>query len=114
VDSIIAARVVQSGRVVGLDVSPEMLTRARHNAGLAGTGNVEFVVSTGDTFPFDDASFDMLLSNGVLNLIVDKNRILSEVFRVLRPGGRFQVADQLRIQEEQCCPLVQDAASWAQ
>jgi SAM-dependent methyltransferase len=114
VDAIIAARVVQSGRVVGLDMSPEMLTRARHNADLAGTDNVEFVLSVGDTLPFEDASFDVLLSNGVLNLIVDKARILSEAFRVLRPGGRLQVADQIRIQEELSCPLVRDAASWAQ
>ena len=114
VDAIIAARVVQSGHVVGLDMSPEMLTRARRNAGLAGTENLGFVESAGDRLPFEDASFDILLSNGVLNLIVDKARILTEAFRVLRPGGRFQVADQLRIQEELSCPLVRDAASWAQ
>ena len=96
VDSIIAARLVgPSGSVTGIDLVPEMLARASENARLAGLDNVTFQESSAEQLPFPDNSFDMVISNGVFNLVVDKVKALSEVFRVLKPGGRFLLADQV-------------------
>jgi SAM-dependent methyltransferase len=96
VDSIIAAGLVgPSGSVTGIDLVPEMLARASENARLAGLDNVTFQESSAEQLPFPDNSFDMVISNGVFNLVVDKVKALSEVFRVLKPGGRFLLADQV-------------------
>lgn len=96
VDSIIAASLVgPSGSVTGIDLVPEMLARASENARLAGLDNVTFQESSAEQLPFPDNSFDMVISNGVFNLVVDKVKALSEVFRVLKPGGRFLLADQV-------------------
>jgi len=96
VDSIIAARLVgPSGSVTGIDLVPEMLARASENARLAGVDNVTFQESSAEQLPFPDNSFDKVISNGVFNLVVDKVKALSEVFRVLKPGGRFLLADQV-------------------
>lgn len=96
VDSIIAARLVgPSGAVTGIDLVPEMLARASENARLAGVDNVTFQESSAEQLPFPDNSFDMVISNGVFNLVVDKVKALSEVFRVLKLGGRFLLADQV-------------------
>jgi arsenite methyltransferase len=96
VDSIIAASLVgPSGSVTGIDLVPEMLARASENARLAGVDNVTFQESSAERLPFPDNSFDMVISNGVFNLVVDKVKALSEVFRVLKPGGRFLLADQV-------------------
>jgi len=96
VESIMAARLVgPSGSVTGIDLVPEMLARASENARLAGVDNVTFQESSAERLPFPDNSFDMVISNGVFNLVVDKVKALSEVFRVLKPGGRFLLADQV-------------------
>jgi arsenite methyltransferase len=96
VDSIIAAKMVgPSGAVTGIDLVPEMLARAGENARLAGVDNVTFRVSSAEQLPFPDNSFDVVISNGVVNLVVDKAKALGEVFRVLKPGGRFMLADQV-------------------
>jgi len=96
VDSIIAAKLAgPSGSVTGIDLVPEMLARARENARLAGVDNVSFQESSAEQLPFPDNSFDVVISNGVFNLVVDKYKALSEVFRVLKPGGRFRLADQV-------------------
>ena len=96
VDSIIAARLVgPSGAVTGIDLVPEMLARASENARLAGVDNITFQESSAEQLLFPDNSFDMVISNGVFNLVVDKVKALSEVFRVLKPGGRFLLADQV-------------------
>ena len=96
VDSIIAAKLVgPSGAVTGIDLVPEMLARAGENARLAGVDNVTFRVSSAEQLPFPDNSFDVVISNGVFNLVVDKVKALGEVFRVLKPGGRFMLADQV-------------------
>ncbi len=96
VDTIIAAQMVgPSGSVRGLDLVPEMLNRARENARLARAENVEFKEGSAEELPYPDASFDVVISNGVFNLVVDKGKALEEVRRVLKPGGRFMIADQV-------------------
>lgn len=96
IDSIIAAKLVgPSGAVTGIDLVPEMLARASENARLAGVDNVTFQESSAEQLPFPDNSFDMVISNGVFNLVVDKVKALGEVLRVLKPGGRFMLADQV-------------------
>ncbi len=96
VDSIIAAKLVgPSGAVTGIDLVPEMLAKASENARLAGVDNVTFQESSAERLPFPDNSFDLVISNGVFNLVVDKVKALGEVYRVLKPGGRFMLADQV-------------------
>jgi ubiquinone/menaquinone biosynthesis C-methylase UbiE len=96
VDSIIAAKLVgPSGPVTGIDLVPEMLAKASENARLAGVDNVTFQEASAEQLPFPDNSFDVVISNGVFNLVVDKVKALGEVLRVLKPGGRFMLADQV-------------------
>lgn len=93
-DSLVAAQMVgPQGRVVGIDMTPEMLAKARAAAASAGLANVEFVQGEVEQLPFDDEVFDIVISNGVIDLIPDKDAVFSEIFRVLRPGGRIQLAD---------------------
>jgi SAM-dependent methyltransferase len=93
-DSLIAAQMVGAqGRVVGIDMTPEMLAKARAAATDMGAKNVEFVESDAEHLPFADESFDAVISNGVIDLIPDKDAVFSELHRVLVPGGRMQVAD---------------------
>jgi SAM-dependent methyltransferase len=96
VDSILAARRVgPTGRVIGLDMTVAMVEKARANAGAAGAPNAEFGHGEADRLPMDDGTVDVAITNGVFNLCLDKPSVLSEVFRVLRPGGRLQMADIL-------------------
>jgi ubiquinone/menaquinone biosynthesis C-methylase UbiE len=90
---ISARRVGPSGRAIGLDMTDEMLALARENAVAAGAGNVEFVKGHIEDIPLADASVDVVISNCVINLSGDKQAVLHEVARVLRPGGRFAVSD---------------------
>ena len=93
-DSLVAAQMVgDEGRVVGIDMTPEMLAKARAAAAEMGAGNVEFVEGEGERLPFADGSFDVVISNGVIDLIADKDAVFAELFRVLAPGGRMQIAD---------------------
>ncbi len=90
---ISARRVGPTGRVIGLDMTPEMLELARANAREVGVENVEFLQGYLERVPLPDASVDVVISNCVINLAADKRVVLAEAARVLRPGGRFAVAD---------------------
>jgi arsenite methyltransferase len=93
-DSLVAAQMVgRDGTVTGIDMTPEMLAKARDAAVEAGATNVEFVEAEAERLPFADESFDIVISNGVIDLVPDKDAVFSELFRVLAPGGRIQIAD---------------------
>ncbi len=94
IDSLIAARMVgPEGAVIGVDMTPEMLERARRAASEAGFDNVEFTDGFMEELPVDDGWADVVISNGVFNLTPRKPTALAEWFRVLKPGGRLQIAD---------------------
>ncbi len=93
-DSLVAAQMVgPEGSVTGIDMTPEMLAKARRAAGALGAGNVTYLECEAERMPFADGSFDVVISNGVIDLIPDKDAVFSEIHRVLVPGGRIQVAD---------------------
>jgi arsenite methyltransferase len=106
-DSILAARMVgPQGQVIGVDMTPEMRAKAASNAALLRLENVEFKDGLAENLPLPDSSVDAVISNGVINLCPDKLAVYSEIFRVLKPGGRIQIADVV-VQK----PLPDDAVS---
>jgi arsenite methyltransferase len=93
-DSLIAARMVgPRGSVVGIDMTPEMLEKAREGARVMGVDNAEFRQGYIEDVPVEDRWADVIISNGVINLAPDKRRVAGEMWRVLKPGGRIQVGD---------------------
>lgn len=93
-DSFIAAHQIgPRGRVVGVDMLPEMLEKSRKTAELMGLKNLEFREGLLEEIPVEDGWADVVISNGVINLCADKKRVFSEIWRVLRPGGRLQFGD---------------------
>ncbi len=96
VDTFVAAIMVgPEGRVIGIDLIPEMLNRAKMNLEKTSLKNVTFQEGSAEQLPFPDGIFDVVISNGVFNLIPDKAKALREVFRVLKSSGRFLLADQI-------------------
>jgi arsenite methyltransferase len=114
IDTILAAhRVGRHGKAVGLDALQEMCERARRHAAEAGVGGwAEFIVGEMEGIPLPDESVDVVISNGVLNLSARKSRVLAEIFRVLRPGGRICVAD-LTMEGELPPEVANDQSAWA-
>jgi SAM-dependent methyltransferase len=93
-DSLVASLMVgPGGSVTGIDMTPEMLGKARAGAEELGAANATFVEGEAERLPFEDASFDVVISNGVIDLIPDKDAVFGEIHRVLVPGGRIQIAD---------------------
>jgi SAM-dependent methyltransferase len=111
-DGIIAARAVgPEGHVIGVDLNPTMCRRARENAGLSGT-RLECREGRMEKIPVDDASVDVVISNGVINLSFQKRQVIREVFRVLRPGGRISITDIVSAKQLKQS-IVNDPKLWA-
>lgn len=112
IDVYVASRLVgPNGHASGVDLTEEMVVQARSNLHALHAGNTEIHQVDCERLPFAEASFDIVISNGVINLSPDKIGLFAEIYRVLRPGGRLQFADIIR---EQGDPFPVDIESWSQ
>jgi SAM-dependent methyltransferase len=113
IDCFLAARLVgPEGRVIGLDMTPEMIKLARDNAKKAGATNVDFRYGEMEDIPLPDESVDVVISNCVINLSTDKDAVFGEVYRVLRPGGRISVSDSVVTHGELPKSVRDDMRAW--
>jgi arsenite methyltransferase len=97
IDCFLAAHAVgETGHVIGVDMTPEMLDRANAHLAVSGLTNVEFREGMLEALPVDDESVDLVISNCVINLVPDRGRVYAEALRVLKPGGRISVSDTLQ------------------
>ena len=102
VNTILAGMMVgPNGSAVGVDMVPEMIARAESNLKITGIVNVSFQNTAAENLSFPDDTFDVVISNGVINLIPDKKAVLAEIHRVLKPGGHLMVADQIAVSNVQ-------------
>lgn len=114
IDVLLAAREVgPEGRVVGVDGLPAMVERAGRFAADAGVDNATFVEGRIDALPLEDASVDVVVSNGAINLAARKSRVFAEILRVLRPGGRLCVADLTIVEEDLPVEVLTHPSAWA-
>ena len=113
-DMFVASKLVgERGRVCGIDLTENMVVRARENLSLAGIANFEIKIVDSEAIPYDDRSFDVVLSNGVINLSPRKATSLAEIYRVLKPGGKLQFADVV-LENELPASLAGSAEAWSQ
>ena len=103
----------ETGRVCGIDLTEDMATRARKNITMAGVLNVEIHHVDGEKIPYEDQTFDVVISNGVINLSPCKGVLFSEIYRVLKPGGRMQFADII-LNKELPDSLANSPEAWSQ
>lgn len=112
-DACVAAlQVGNTGKVIGVDCTPAMIDKARENARHAALDNIEFHEADITNLPVVDNTVDVVISNGAINLSENKEKVFQEIYRVLRSGGRLQIADMIR-ESEDCCSSVSDTESWA-
>ena len=113
-DILVSSRLVgPTGRVCGIDFTPEMVVCAQSNLRRAGVSNVEVRLASSEVIPHDDSTFDVVISNGVLNLSPFKEKSFQEIFRVLRTDGRLQFAD-IVLNEDLPSEVADSADAWAQ
>lgn len=113
-DMVVASRLVgPGGRVYGVDLTEEMVERAKKNLTDAGVTNFEIEKVDSEDIPYDNSTFDVVISNGVFNLSPDKRRLFNEIYRVLKPGGRLQFADVV-LEGELPLHLSGDSEAWSQ
>ena len=110
---IASCQVGSTGTVIGVDLTPEMVDRARKNLTAAKVANTEVLLVASEQMPFADTAFDVVISNGVINLSPDKPALFAEIYRILKPGGKLQFADI--ILEKNLPPhLATNVESWSQ
>jgi arsenite methyltransferase len=113
-DLFVASRLVgESGSVCGIDLTKDMVTRAQENLTLAGITNFEIKKVDSEIIPYDDHFFDVVISNGVINLSARKETSFKEIYRVLKPGGRLQFADVV-LEKELPASLAESPEAWSQ